>query len=756
MMTRDIKDAQNTSTTSQFRFVRDLEFGDYCAFLYLLVLVRQYLWIVDNNVVAWTITIVLTSACWYLYVKTRPFPSEHFGLSFWLIVGLPLLIAYLLRAAFPDHSYDVLTYHILHSDRTLKGPLFSTTDFFPSPIAVNPIADTLTGITRVLLGFRLGTIINLFALIWAAQVIDKLLRPFVAESWIRAAAVLVVLSVEHLFFEISTYLVDLLALPIMLEATLLTVKTEQAKNRYANFVRIALLMGVSAAFKITNLAVALPLLAIAAFETFKTSLSSPKQVVKGLVLSGVMFVAPLIPFTIYIFKLTGNPIFPIANVYFKSPYWPTHGGWDRRFGPQTLWETVVWPVLIWFVPERHSELGLYSGRLPVGFVVAAVGIVLYWKNKHVRMICLILLTTSLLWSATGQGYSRYGLYQEVAAGIVICMIAALLLRAQTSRFLWKPALASAILIVFVVQFFVAWSYSLQTEWGSRSTFIKDPDKYFQEAKLMFSDRSLINFVKADQRALFSGVPAWLETCSKSTAFEVLLNSSSPILNARQPEYFYTRTARLQFIRSFQSIPANTMFSLCLASDIDVAKQSLELRGLKIGKVTPTEIPFFSQNDRVGMMLIEISKPTEAEAIRTFESSALNAAFPDSDYSEQITALDAPEVMRPGEKRTLRFTVKNLGESTWPSTGNAEGRYRVNIGDRWLDKTGKVELNGLDGRTPLPQDLSPGAEVEMPLAVVAPTAQGQYVLEIDMVHEGVTWFWERGAKPLRLRVTVTDQ
>jgi hypothetical protein len=73
----------------------------------------------------------------------------------------------------------------------------------------------------------------------------------------------------------------------------------------------------------------------------------------------------------------------------------------------------------------------------------------------------------------------------------------------------------------------------------------------------------------------------------------------------------------------------------------------------------------------------------------------------------------------------------------------------------LDEAGKVELNGLDGRTPLPQDLVPGAEVEMPLTVVAPPTRGNYVLEIDMVHEGVTWFWERGAKPLRLRVKVTD-
>ena len=94
------------------------------------------------------------------------------------------------------------------------------------------------------------------------------------------------------------------------------------------------------------------------------------------------FLAPLLPFTIYIYRKTGNPIFPAANTFFKSPYWPTHGGWDTRFGPLKLWETVLWPVLIWFEPERQSELGVYSGRLSIGFVIAVVGLLFVWRNRR--------------------------------------------------------------------------------------------------------------------------------------------------------------------------------------------------------------------------------------------------------------------------------------------------------------------------------------------------------------------------------------
>jgi hypothetical protein len=51
------------------------------------------------------------------------------------------------------------------------------------------------------------------------------------------------------------------------------------------------------------------------------------------------------------------------------------------------------------------------------------------------------------------------------------------------------------------------------------------------------------------------------------------------------------------------------------------------------------------------------------------------------------------------------------------------------------------------------DLPPGGEVEMTLTVNAPQTPGEYTLQVDMVHEGVTWFKEKGGRPLELRVRV---
>lgn len=731
-----------------------VEFGDALLFLYILVFVRQYLWVIPNNVLAWTLSIGLAAFAWYWYIKTKQFPAVRFGLSFWLVVGLPLVAFYFLRAAFPDNSFDVLSYHLLHAERSLRGPLFIPGDFFPTATPFNPAPDTLLGISRMILGFRLGTALNLLAMIWAAQIVDKILRLFISHAWLRSACVLLTVLAENFFFEISTYMVELLALPLLLEATFLTLRAGEAYNRRNILVHIALLLGASTAFKFTNLAAVLPLVIVCVYKVLRSGWFAQKQLMTTALITLIAFLSPLLPFTIYIYRLTGNPTFPIANVFFKSLYWPTHGGWDDRWGPQTFRETILWPLLIWFKPERVSELAVYSGRLTIGFVVALIGLVLVWRNTQARTLCFVLLTSTILWSAAGLGYSRYGLYQELLAGVTVLAVAAVIAgEVFKSRFSWKTAVASVFCIALVAQSVLACRYVNRKEWGGRTTMVADADRYFSNAKFMLRDRKLTGYLTDDERAAFDGVRTWVETCPQSTGFEVLLKPDVPIIAARQPEYFFTRESRKQFVQLVEAQPNDKMYSLCFKEYLEPARQAITTRGLEVGRVTPIDLRFFSPDNRIGLILIEVLRPQDAEARQKFQSSWMNAAFPDSDYREEIVALNAPAVMKPAEKVTIRFKVKNTGYSTWPAVGNKEGRYQVNLRDRWLNADGSMEINSLDGGTGMPADLAPGKEVELALSITAPRNPGEYIIEVDMVHEGVTWFYERGATPLRLRMRV---
>src|SRR5947209_16806791 len=87
-------------------FAARFEFGDALLVFYFVVLVRQWFWGLENAA-AWCLTVPLAVAGWYFYVSTKGERVERPARSFWLIVGLPLLFVYALRAPFPDASFDV-------------------------------------------------------------------------------------------------------------------------------------------------------------------------------------------------------------------------------------------------------------------------------------------------------------------------------------------------------------------------------------------------------------------------------------------------------------------------------------------------------------------------------------------------------------------------------------------------------------------------------------------------------------------------
>jgi hypothetical protein len=732
------------------------EWSDALLYLYALVFARQYFWVIENNWLAWSLAASLAAVALLFYVSTKPFSTERVGLEFWLLVALPMLAVYALRAPFPDLSFDVLNYRLLHAERSLRGALFAPGDFFPTPAPYNPAPDTVTGIVRYALGYRLGTIVNLFALVWAGQIIDRILRAFVERAWPRAACVLLALMAEHVLFEVNTYMADLLALPLMLEATRLTLRADDAEDRRALYVHVALLIGLSAALKLTNVVAIAPLVAVCAYKALagRRRLAA-KELVQTCMLALAAFAAPPLPFAVYLWRVTGNPFFPLANGLFKSPYWPTGGGWDARWGPTGALETLAWPVLAALEPARHSELGVYSGRLAIGFIVAIAGLALAWRDARARLLCALLIAGCVLWSAGGMGYSRYGLYLELLAGVVVVAVASVVARASSSaRLTWTKAAASALIIALVAQAALACRYVLSHEWSMRPTLLSDWSAYHYESRFFLRDRSLRSFLPTQESALLDSVPVWVESGVKSNGIEALLAPHAPVVSVNHHEYFDTRESRRAFVRAVGDA-SQPMLSLCFAEDLAAAKEIIGSRGLVIRRVTPVRVPFFSPRRSLGMMLVEVSRPDDAESLARFETSWMQAAFPYAAYRAEISLKDkdSPASMRAGTQAALRFRVRNAGGSVWPARGDSKGMFQVNIGDRWLDAEGDKVVNDLDGRTALLADLPPGGEVEMMLTVKAPREPGEYVLEIDMIHEGVTFFREKGSRVLALRVRV---
>jgi hypothetical protein len=112
----------------------------------------------------------------------------------------------------------------------------------------------------------------------------------------------------------------------------------------------------------------------------------------------------------------------------------------------------------------------------------------------------------------------------------------------------------------------------------------------------------------------------------------------------------------------------------------------------------------------------------------------------------------PSSLVAGERRRVEVIARNVGGASWPAVGDEEGHYAVLLRQRWMKADGSpVVKEGSAARIPF--DMEPGDTAGLTLELAAPDAPGEYVLELDVVQEGVERFSASGSKPLRAVVRV---
>ena len=134
-----------------------------------------------------------------------------------------------------------------------------------------------------------------------------------------------------------------------------------------------------------------------------------------------------------------------------------------------------------------------------------------------------------------------------------------------------------------------------------------------------------------------------------------------------------------------------------------------------------------------------------------------SALPSSGFKAAITLVEPPDKLRVGQKETVRVKIKNNSDVMWWSRGapvntRSDNKFYLAAGNRWLNADGGL-LTNMDGRYGIPKDLAPGEEIEVPLVITAPQDPGEYVLEVDVVQEGVAWFSDKGSPTAKTKITV---
>lgn len=125
---------------------------------------------------------------------------------------------------------------------------------------------------------------------------------------------------------------------------------------------------------------------------------------------------------------------------------------------------------------------------------------------------------------------------------------------------------------------------------------------------------------------------------------------------------------------------------------------------------------------------------------------------DADFRAELRAVEIPARVAAKARVNIRVAVRNDGGAVWLARERGLSPLQLSAANHWLDTSGNVVTND-DGRGALPHDLRPGEETEVTFAVNAPRHPGDYLLEIDMLQEGASWFALKGSKTLRVPVKV---
>ena len=383
----------------------------------------------EHRLPAWLI-FSMTAALW-IWLRRRPSgtdsgtpPYSHIDLLF----GAILLVLTMLRTPMPDNFWDTLNYHVSHQSIYFRDQLHF--DFFSCGFITSfffPLGDSFSAIFRELLGYRLGTLGNVFALAVSYCSLKQLLHLIAARfdwyirAWVAAAFAATALLSEYILMNIGNYAVDLLALPVFL-ALLILLFGEKSPHEILLVSWLALLV----VLKLVNLFLVVPFGFYYLHHSWQQRRFAWKELMLGAAVGWLFF----LPYLLFPYLQTGNPIFPFFNRWFGSPYFASLNMIDERWGPRGLVDFLAWPIRL-LRNHQACELHVYYGRLSWAYVLAlfvcGLTLVQTWRRRpqKTRIAFYFSATYILLiwlWQGAALGYIRYGLILEAMAVVLLFVV----------------------------------------------------------------------------------------------------------------------------------------------------------------------------------------------------------------------------------------------------------------------------------------------------------------------------------------------
>lgn len=395
------------------------------AYLYL-----EYNLNVQYRSLRWLLPIAFSLLVFYMFRKTiSNYSINKLDSRFANFVSiLFLLVIFSIVGSFKDTSWDTFNYHLINQEPRFRNFMVESIGEGNFQIWGFRLGDRAFYLFRHILGYRLGTVLNIICAMIVFLQIRSILIKFSCNSnllstfnhhikdlIISIAAIAALLQI-HMLNQSGTYMIDILSMPLLLLAIDIIIFEQELSSYF-----VAILLGLSLAFKLPNAAFVGPLGLILYYRILKNSELKINSVFK-ICLLGLIVIIPASVYLGFNFQCTNNPVFPYYNAIFKSEYFPIINFRENQWGGQNFIEKLFWVYSAAFNP--YYRLAEHTHFYDFVFILGVISLSAYLimkvfrlnlvkiltlsdeNFKNLNLLVLILVTTGIVWGFTS-GISRF-------------------------------------------------------------------------------------------------------------------------------------------------------------------------------------------------------------------------------------------------------------------------------------------------------------------------------------------------------------
>lgn len=357
----------------------------------------------------------LISISWFIYlIKNKKIVLCHDFEKADLLFLLLIILKIIFCINRPDMQYDVSMYHIYNQVHPFMDKV--NFDYFPGRTLnsfIYPLGDRIFYLSRYLLGYRFGTILSYYSIVAIFYQIKSLTYAILEKEKDKRVSLLsgLVLSIYTMYIFIGSYYIDIFSLAFDLAFTYYIFdKKELFKDKFRLYF-FALIIGISAGIKISNLVFAAVIGVLLLIKNYK-DIKDIK--IRDILICVILFVIPFITYMIDNIKQTGSPMFPYYNTIFKSQWFDiVNLQAAPGFGLPNILYSVIWPIVVAINPLKGTEVKNFDFIWGIGYLITICYLcVLFFKKRYQkknRQIEFLILTLilSVVWAIIFDGYMRY-------------------------------------------------------------------------------------------------------------------------------------------------------------------------------------------------------------------------------------------------------------------------------------------------------------------------------------------------------------